>query len=201
MQRHRHTLLRATALLCLLAVIIAGAAVPANAELLLGGTHVRYKTPRVVKHFYGEREEGSPWVKGTLLEMTLGHISVKPDDGRAMTTVPRDSVFRLEYRDGVRTYKTIFSLLGGIGGAVAGVAIAVANDVPPSCSSGGSGWTTCVDADIVYGLTGFLIGFTTGLILGQLLEFDNWVRVSGWDQTFSRDRPPGGAPELTVRLW
>ena len=166
-------------------------AVPAQASesgiamvLLQSGARVRYKTPVVVKHFYGEREEGSAWISGTLVEMDHDFIRVSPEGDAGTVTVPRDSVIRMERSLGVKAHTKTGMLLGGLVGAAIGWGIAEATDAQGSCS-GGFPFGSCSSGEEQYAGTGFVLGAATGFLLAHIFKFEKWERVPGWDRTLS----------------
>ena len=172
----------------------------AETRRLESGARIRIKTPRVVKHWYGGREEGSPWVTGTLVQMELGFIHMRPEGATHTVTVPRDSVFRMEESLGRRARTKTGALLGGVVGAAIGVGIAAATDASGECSGSGF-FRSCTTGEAEYGMRGFAIGAAVGYVVALMFPIEKWKRVSRWDRTFAVDLravPVGDHPQVRV---
>lgn len=144
------------------------------------GARIRIKTPSVVKHFYGERMEGSPWITGTLVLMERDFVRIQPEGGGGIMTVPRDSVFRMEER--VAATKTPMKILGVVVGGAVGTAIGVALVYEENNYE-------AQQIAVLLGFFGLIAGGFGGYFLGDhvadRLAMEKWRRVKGWDQTFS----------------
>lgn len=149
------------------------------------GARIRIKTPLRVKHFYGWREEGSPWITGRLVQMEEGFVRMQPEESAKTITVPRDSVFRMEKSFGKTAWPRRGLLFGGLIGAAIGAGIAGATDADDVC--GGEGFFSCAKAEFAYGVQGFMIGALVGILAAHYFKIEDWKRVEGWDHRYSME--------------